>query len=88
MRLLNGEPAQSNTTISRFENEKSSEAIEGLFYQLVNKPHEMGEAKYKNLFVYGTKIEVSIRINMYFKRIKNSLHYVSAWFLKDYDMGH
>ena len=31
MWLLNGEPAPSHATISRFEDEKLSEAIEGLF---------------------------------------------------------
>ena len=43
MWLLNGEPAPSHATISRFEDEKLSEAIEGLFYQFVNKLYEMGE---------------------------------------------
>ena len=57
MWLLNGEPAPSHATISRFEDEKLSEAIEGLFYQFVNKLCEMGEIKFKNLFVDGTKIE-------------------------------
>ena len=57
MWLLNGEPAPSHATISRFEDEKLSEAIEGLFYQFVNKLCELGEVKYKNLFVDGTKIE-------------------------------
>ena len=33
------------------------EVIEGLFYQFVNKLYEMGEVKYKNLFVDGTKME-------------------------------
>ena len=57
MWLLNGEPAPSHATISRFEDEKLSEAIEGLFYQFVEKLYEMGEVKFKNLFVDGTKIE-------------------------------
>ena len=57
MWLLNGEPAPSQATISRFEDEKLSEAIEGLFYQFVEKLYEMGEIKFKNLFVDGTKIE-------------------------------
>ena len=57
MWLLNGEPAPSHATISRFEDEKLSKVIEGLFYQFVNKLYEMGEVKYKNLFVDGTKIE-------------------------------
>ena len=57
MWLLNGEPAPSHATISRFEDERLSEVIEGLFYQFVNKLYEMGEVKFKNLFVDGTKIE-------------------------------
>ena len=57
MWLLAGEPAPSVATIKRFQSEKLSEAIEGLFYQFVNKLYEMGEVKYKNLFVDGTKIE-------------------------------
>ena len=57
MWLLNGEPTPSHATISRFEDKKISEAIEGLFYQFVNKLCEMGEVKFKNLFVDGTKIE-------------------------------
>ena len=57
MWLLNGEPAPSHATISRFEDEKLSEAIEGLFYQFVEKLYEMGEIKFRNLFVDGTKIE-------------------------------
>lgn len=57
MWLLNGEPAPSHATISRFEGEKLSEVIEGLFYQFVEKLYEMGEVKFKNVFVDGTKIE-------------------------------
>lgn len=57
MWLLAGEPAPSVATIKRFQSEKLSEAIEGLFYQFVEKLYEMGEVKFKNLFVDGTKIE-------------------------------
>ena len=57
MWLLEGEPTPSIATIKRFQSEKLSEAIEGLFYQFVNKLCEMGEVKFKNLFVDGTKIE-------------------------------
>ena len=55
--LLNGEPAPSHATISRFQDERLSEVMEGLFYQFVEKLYEMGEIKFKNLFVDGTKIE-------------------------------
>ena len=57
MWLLNGEPAPSHATISRFEDERLSGVIEELFYQFVEKLYEMGEVKFKNLFVDGTKIE-------------------------------
>ena len=57
MLLLNGEPAPSHATISRFQDERLTEAIEELFYQFVEKLYEMGEVKFKNLFVDGTKIE-------------------------------
>lgn len=57
MWLLNGEPAPSHATISRFQDERLSTVIEGLFYQFVEKLCAMGEIKFKNLFVDGTKIE-------------------------------
>ena len=57
MWLLNGEVAPSHATISRFQEEKLAGAIEGLFYQFVEKLYEMGEVKFKNLFVDGTKME-------------------------------
>ena len=57
MWLLNGEPAPSHATISRFQDERLKEVIEGLFYQFVEKLFELGEVKFKNLFVDGTKIE-------------------------------
>ena len=57
MWLLNGEPAPSHATISRFQDERLTEAIEGLFYQFVEKLYELGEVKFKNLFVDVTKIE-------------------------------
>ena len=57
MWLLNGEPAPSDSTITRFQRGHLAEAIEGLFYQFVEKLYEMGEVKFKNLFVDGTKIE-------------------------------
>ena len=57
MWLLDGEPAPSHATISRFQDERLSGVIEELFYQFVEKLYELGEIKYKNLFVDGTKIE-------------------------------
>ena len=57
MWLLDGEPAPSHATISRFQDERLSGVIEELFYQFVEKLYELGEIKYKNLFVDGTKFE-------------------------------
>ena len=57
MWLLDGEPAPSDSTISRFMRGHLAEVIENLFYQFVAKLYEMGEVKYRNLFVDGTKIE-------------------------------
>ncbi len=59
MWLLNGESAPSHATISRFQDEKLRDVIEGLFYQFVEKLYEMGEIKFRNLFVDGTKIEAN-----------------------------
>ena len=59
MWLLNGEPAPSVATVKRFLSERLGEVIEDLFYQFVEKLYEMGEVKYQNLFVDGTKIEAN-----------------------------
>ena len=59
MWLLQDEPVPSVATIKRFQSEKLKNAIEGLFYQFVEKLYEMGEVKFKNLFVDGTKIEAN-----------------------------
>ncbi len=59
MWLLQDEPIPSVATIKRFQSEKLKNAIEGLFYQFVEKLYEMGEVKFKNLFVDGTKIEAN-----------------------------
>ncbi len=57
MWLLSGEPAPSDSMLTRFTRGHLGEAIEGLFYQFVEKLYEMGEVRYRNLFVDGTKIE-------------------------------
>ena len=59
MYLLNDEPVPDNSTISRFQNEKLTSAIEDLFYQFVEKLYQRGEIKFENLFVDGTKIEAN-----------------------------
>ncbi len=57
MWLLQGEPAPSDTAILNFQSLHLSGVIENLFYQFVEKLYEMGEIKFSNLFVDGTKIE-------------------------------
>ena len=59
MWLLNGEPTPDHSTITRFMDDKLSSEIEDLFYQLISKLHELGEIKFENLFVDGTKIEAN-----------------------------
>ena len=59
MWLLNYEPTPDHSTITRFMDDKLSSEIEDLFYQLINKLYELGEIKFENLFVDGTKIEAN-----------------------------
>ena len=59
MWLLNGEPIPDHSTISRFRKERLGKAIEGLFYQFVQKLCELGEVSYEDVFVDGTKIEAA-----------------------------
>ncbi len=59
MWLLDGEPAPDHTTITRFLDDKLSSEVEDLFYQLIEKLYEIGEIKFENLFVDGTKIEAN-----------------------------
>jgi transposase len=59
MWLLAGEPVPDHSTISRFRQKRLAEAMEGLFYQFVQKLCELGEVKYENVFIDGTKIEAN-----------------------------
>jgi transposase len=59
MWLLNGEPVPDHSTVSRFRKDRLGAAIEGLFYQFVQKLCELGEVKYEDVFVDGTKIEAA-----------------------------
>ena len=59
MWLLAGEPVPDHTTINRFRKDRLGEAMEGLFYQLVQKLCEIGEVNYENVFQDGTKIEAN-----------------------------
>jgi transposase len=59
MWLLSGESVPDHSTISRFRKERLGVAMEGLFYQLVGKLCELGEVKYEDVFIDGTKIEAN-----------------------------
>ena len=59
MWILQGEPVPDHTTIARFQSKKLEDVMENLFYQFVEKLHEMGEVKFENIFVDGTKIEAN-----------------------------
>lgn len=59
MWLLGGRKAPDHSTIARFRKEFLANAVEDLFYQLVNYLHNVGEIQFENLFVDGTKIEAN-----------------------------
>ena len=59
MWLLAGQKAPDHSTIARFRQLHATNAIEDLFYQLVNILFEMDEIKYENVFIDGTKIEAN-----------------------------
>lgn len=59
MWILGGEPVPDHSTIARFQNEKLTDVIEDLFYQLVGQLCDVGEVRFRNLFVDGTKIEAN-----------------------------
>lgn len=59
MWLLAGESVPDHSTINRFRKDRLGEAMEGLFYQFVQKLCELGEVKYENVFLDGTKIEAN-----------------------------
>lgn len=59
MWLLQGSAAPDHSTIARFRKEYLAEAVDGLFYQMVKYLDHIGEIKFENLFVDGTKIEAN-----------------------------
>jgi transposase len=59
MWLLEGEPVPDHSTIARFRKEYLAGAVEDLFYQMVQYLHELGEVKFENIFLDGTKIEAN-----------------------------
>ena len=59
MWLLQGQPAPDHSTFARFQNERLTNVIEDLFLQFIEKLHELGEIKFRNIFIDGTKIEAN-----------------------------
>jgi len=59
MWLLQGCKAPDHSTIARFRKGYLGEAVEDIFYQMIKLLHKLGEVKFENLFVDGTKIEAN-----------------------------
>lgn len=72
MWLLQGEKKPDHSTIARFRKDYLPLAIEDLFYQMVQYLHSIGEVKFENLFVDGTKIEANAnRYTFVWKKVVN-----------------
>lgn len=72
MWLLQGAKAPDHSTIARFRKEYLSEAVESLFYQMVQYLYNIGEVEFENLFVDGTKIEANAnRYTFVWKKVVN-----------------
>ena len=57
MWILQGQDGPDHSTIDRFLDKRLADVLEDLFYQLVDRLCVLGELKYKNMFVDGTKPE-------------------------------
>jgi len=57
MWLLAGEPIPDHSTINRFRKERLGETMKELFIQFIKKLCELGEVKFENVFIDGTKLE-------------------------------
>lgn len=55
--LLGDSKAPDHTTLARFRTGRCREAVEDLFYQLVQKLEAMGETDHQAVFIDGTKLE-------------------------------
>jgi len=72
MWLLEGRHSPDHSTIARFRKGYLADAVEDLFYQMVQYLHSLGEVKFENLFVDGTKIEASAnRYTFVWKKVVN-----------------
>lgn len=59
MWLLQGQSEPDHSTLARFQNKRLVDAIENLFYQLIQKLDKLREIEIQNIFVDGTKIEAN-----------------------------
>ena len=57
MWLLQGEPVPDYSTFARFRTGRTKDAVEGLFYQFVQRLEELGETEHDEVFIDGTKLE-------------------------------
>lgn len=70
--LLQGAKAPDHSTIARFRTNYLGDAVEDLFYQMVQHLYDIGEIKFENLFVDGTKIEANAnRYTFVWKKVVN-----------------
>ena len=59
MWLLKGERVPDHSTISRFRKDRIGEAVKGLFVQFIEKLCDVGEVKFEDVFLDGTKLEAN-----------------------------
>lgn len=59
MWILQNQPVPDHSTFARFQDEKLTEVMEDLFYQLTDKLAQLDEIIYQNVFVDGTKMEAN-----------------------------
>lgn len=80
MWLLQDQPVPDHSTFARFQNERLVGVIEDLFYQLIEKLHELGEIEYRNIFIDGTKIESNANryTFVWAKTVKKNLQKLNA----------
>ena len=80
MWLLQGQPAPDHSTFVRFQSERLTGVIKDLFFQLIEKLHELGEIQFRNIFIDGTKIEANANryTFVWAKSVEKNLHKLNA----------
>ena len=100
MWLLEGSNAPDHSTIARFIKFYLCEAMEDLYYQLIQHLHSIGEITFKNIFIDGTKIEanankytfvwkkvVSKNEEKMFKKIQSSIENLNNEFFTNFTVN-